>query len=1099
MKRQWQHPEVEDAPQTGRRYWRSIGEVNDTPQFRQWLETEFPRGAAELGGPEADDVSRRGFLRLMGAASALAGFGMTGCSRPDAFLVPYAKNVEWMIPGKPLLFATAMPRGNGAVPMVVTTHEGRPTKVDGNPLHPDSNGGSDALAQASILDLYDPDRSKEFLREGEVVDAVEFDNFVKEWQLLANIDGGKGTAVLVGESTSPARAAQLEKLQAKYPKLQVYRYEAVSGEQVRRGTRIAFGAGVTQLPRFDRADRVLSLGCDFLGVDSLGGESVQQFSKRRSLKGDKRSMNRLYVVESAFSITGGMADHRYRMAASQLNKVAVLFVSAIAEASGQASLGAAVEPLLGKANTAVFDMEWIETCAADLVAAKGKALVVASPRMPAEMHVLVARINEALGAIAGADAPIQLLRTDEKNFPGLGGLAGVISKGEITTLVVTTDADPVYDAPPSLKIAEKFTSVETTLHLGTRLNATARAAAWHVPGAHYLETWGDALSATGTYSVIQPMIHALNGGVSELELLLKLTAVAPEPAAEGKEAETAGTAETPTTNDAGPVYAAVKESFAAQLKGSGDLEKVWNHTLRDGFLLKSQFASIAGAKVNAVKANAAIAKMPLFDLPWSESFEVVFPTDSRVLDGRYANNGWLQEVPDPITKLTWDNAALMSGATAEALGVEKDGQMISIEMGGKILEVPALVVPGHADYSLSISLGYGQEGVGRVGNGVGFNVYPIRNAGWGELFRSGAKVRAQPSVHELALTAEHYSMEGRALVREGTLDRLNDDPGFAKSEGMDAHIPENISLYKGPDYFAADSPQNDNFPVDPHHQWGMTIDLNSCIGCNACVVACQSENNIPIVGKGQVIAGREMHWIRMDRYFSSPKEEDGEERGRRVINDDAIEMLNQPVACVQCESAPCETVCPVNATVHSDDGLNVMAYNRCIGTRYCANNCPYKARRFNFFDYNARPLDKLYQGPIAPLEGNAKTSLSLQKNPNVTVRMRGVIEKCTYCVQRIQTAKIAAKKKAGPSKDVKVPTNTVKVACQQACPAEAIVFGNMKDPQDRVLKTKADTRNYDLLKYIGTLPRTSYLARVRNPNEKMPDAAHVGHATEHMH
>ncbi|MEQ1840612.1 MAG: 4Fe-4S dicluster domain-containing protein, partial [Verrucomicrobiales bacterium] len=492
--------------------------------------------------------------------------------------------------------------------------------------------------------------------------------------------------------------------------------------------------------------------------------------------------------------------------------------------------------------------------------------------------------------------------------------------------------------------------------------------------------------------------------------------------------------------------------------------------------------------------------------------------------GRFVNNGWLQEAPDPITKLTWDNAALISFSTAAELGLE-DEDLVEITVGDRKVTAPVLRSPGQAEYSLSLALGYyGDRATDTVSKGSGFNAYPLMTTAQPYVV-TGAQVRKLGSTYPLALTAEHYSMEGRAIAREGTVDMLREEPEFAKYQGMDAHIPDNISLYQGIDYMGGTVPEGPivgqfdghEFKVDLNHQWAMTVDLNSCIGCNACVIACQSENNIPIVGKTQVLNGREMHWIRMDRYFTSPKDKEpvfhrgtawdyltGAEStedipGRRKVDDDHVEMISQPVACQQCESAPCETVCPVNATVHTGDGLNAMTYNRCIGTRYCANNCPYKARRFNYYDYNKRALDQLPLGPLAPAAGNATTTQRLLKNPNVTVRMRGVIEKCTYCVQRINTAKIAAKVAARDSADIQVKANSLTVACQDACGAGAITFGNLKAKGDKINAAKENPRNYDLLKYIGTRPRTSYLARIKNPNPKMPGAELVGTVTSSMH
>jgi molybdopterin-containing oxidoreductase family iron-sulfur binding subunit len=606
------------------------------------------------------------------------------------------------------------------------------------------------------------------------------------------------------------------------------------------------------------------------------------------------------------------------------------------------------------------------------------------------------------------------------------------------------------------------------------------------------------------------MIQPLFNGWSELHLLLKLSPAPAAPAAAAAQGGVPVPAE-----DAG--YAAVRKTFAASVKG--DMELAWGLALRDGFAKGTKYAP---APAPAAPGALGFESVALADFPGPESIEVVLTPSSHVWDGRFINNSWLQEIPDPISKLTWDNAALMSLTTADALGVTHDGQMVSIKLSdGATMEVPAFRLPGQADFTIQVELGYGQEVAGRVGEGTGFNAYPLLRK-QGEMISTGAKVTRTGAKYALAPTAIHWSMEGRAIVRENTAAAYEefvvkghgeDWKNFSYNQGMDGHIPPNIPLYQGPDYFRSNesqrgAPLDGGFTVDENHQWGMTIDLNTCTGCNACTIACQAENNIPVVGKEQVINGREMHWIRMDRYFSSPREKEGmtaqrvyvpEGRGRPAHDDDTVEMLTQPVACVHCEYAPCETVCPVNATVHSDDGLNSMAYNRCIGTRYCANNCPYKARRFNYFDYNKRRTSDFYLGPLAPAEGLGMTSLKLQKNPNVTVRMRGVIEKCTYCVQRIQSAKIDAKAKARDSRDVKVATGTVTTACQDACPTQAITFGNLRDEKDPIVKIKEDPRNYDLLKYIGTRPRTSYLARVRNPNPKMPGAEHVGTASVGSH
>jgi len=1094
MKRKWHHPEADSGT---RSYWRSYDELQDTPEFREWLEREFPRGAAEVSGPDSDDDTRRSFLKLMGASASLAGLGLAGCRRPDQFIVPYNKHVEEQIPGRALFYSSARPVAEGCVPLVVTTFDGRPTKVDGNKLHPGCSGGTDVFTQASILDLYDPDRSKDFRKEGEPVDAKLF-----EEEFLAPFRASKGanSAILVGASTSPSRDRLLSELAKAYPGLKVYEYEPLVSRARRAADSVLWGAGVSALPVYDKAERIVALDADFLGLDPIGEDAGARWAKGRN---PDKAMSRLYVVESAFTVTGGVADHRLRLASSQVIKVAVL----LAEALG---LGASVAPLVAKLGFArdLIDAEWIKQCAADLASKKGKSVVVVGSRQPVEVHLIAGLINQALGAVQGNSGPLQLVKHGRSELPGLQALTDAMKAGAVETLIVTTPADPAYDAPAQASWSKAASKAKTIVHLGARVNATGRAAKWHVPATHFLESWGDVRSAVGIVSIVQPMIQPLYAGcLSELDLLLQLLPAAGTPVA----ADPA-----PGVVPEDPAYTAVRKTFASLVKGDVDL--AWGLALRDGFVKGLRFG---GAQPVSAPASLGLETAVLADFPGPQAIEVVLTPSSHVWDGRFINNSWLQEVPDPISKLTWDNAALMSLTTADTLGVTHDGQKVSIKVGDQTIEVPAFRLPGQADFTIHVELGYGQEAAGRVGEKTGFNAYPLLLKE-GQLIVTGAKVAPTGEKYPLAPTAIHWSMEGRALVRENTLEAYttfvtnghgDDSKNFAQNQGIDGHIPPNLPLYEGPDYFRPNkeqtgAPLQGRFTVDENHQWGMTIDLNSCIGCNSCTIACQAENNIPVVGKEQVIRGREMHWIRMDRYFSSPHEKEGmtaqrvhvpEGRGRPAHDDDAVEMISQPVACVHCEYAPCETVCPVNATVHSDDGLNTMAYNRCIGTRYCANNCPYKARRFNYFDYGKRRFADYMLGPLAPVAGLATTSLKLQKNPNVTVRMRGVIEKCTYCVQRLQSAKIDAKAKARDSKDVQVPTNSVTTACQDACPTRAITFGNLRNEKDDVSKLKLNARNYDLLKYIGTLPRTSYLARVRNPNPKMPGADAVGQASLQGH
>lgn len=1101
MKRKWHHPEESE---TSHKQWRSLGELEGSEEFTEQLEREFPRGAAEL--ELTDENSRRDFVKLMGASTALAGLGVS-CTRPIRHLIPFNEGVEWSIPGKALYYSSVRPsmNGLGGDPLVITTYDGRPTKVDGNKLHPVRSGGSSQFTQASILDLYDPDRSKGYLNKGAKTTKVEFDAFLESFKA----DAGKKVGFLVDRNSSPARNGLLKKLAVKYSNAKFYTHNALQGTGQDEANAELFGEGVVTVPNLSKAKRILAIDCDFLGNEPIGEDSNWEFSKGRKVDdGAVDKMNRLYAVEPTFSLTGGMADHRYRLAPSQVLSFLLLLAKDIGGAVG--GLNASEKVVSG-----VFNKKWISECAADLVEAKGKSLIVLGDRYSKECHLVAAAINGALGAYS------EIISGVKHDVPKLSSIKALAKDAaNLDTLFILGESDPVFDAPADVDFGKTISDVETVVHVGPRTNLTAKAATWHVPAAHYLESWGDCVTTSGYYSVQQPVISPLWGGVSEIEFYLSLLST------EEVKAD-----------------AALDVVKASAKKAGLD----WGKTVRIGFGDKPILSKVA-LTADAGKAKAAISKSKLADLPYAKGVEVVFTVGNN-FDGRFANNSWMQEAPDPISKLTWDNAALTSIATAEHFDLS-DGDMVSLTKDGKTVEVPILVSPGHADFTFSVHVGYyGDEKLGRSCDGVGFNVYPFVTTE-SPLYLTGVELsKVGGKKHKLALTAEHYSMEGRAIVREGTKKDFVKKPEFAKTQGMDSHIPANVSFYKGPDYktdVARKDPLPDDartldaddrnalnqahtlpgreFKIDPNHQWGMTIDLNSCTGCNACVVACQAENNIPVVGKNQVLAGREMHWIRMDRYFTSPNDKEiiserdmdsfsffkgfEEEPGKRKVDDDNIEMLPQPVACQQCESAPCEVVCPVNATVHTSDGLNAMTYNRCIGTRYCANNCPYKARRFNFYDYNKRPIeDKTILGVTAPgvefgplaSGGHATTEMQLQKNPNVTVRMRGVIEKCTYCVQRLQTAKIAAKVSARDSANIQVKKNSVTVACQDACPNESIVFGNLKAKGDAVRKSKKSPRSYDLLNYVGTLPRTSYLARIKNPNMKMPGADKVGTVTKKMH
>ena len=1115
-KRVWNHPEV-PADESATQVWRSPAELEGNPLFQDWLHREFPEKSGELTEEERE-LSRRSFVKLMGASSALAGLGLASCRRPETYIVPYTQAPEWVIPGKALYYATSMPRPGGAVPLVATTYEGRPTKLEPNNEFADASG-TDAFTQASILNLYDPYRSKDVLKNGEKSSRAELDSALKE--LSAN--AGK-VGFVFGEDDSPTRTRLWGEIKKKFPAAKAYRYEALeshSSEEV-------LGAGVRMVVDFAKADRVLSFDCDFTALDQVG--PVKPFFDRRqggahdkdkayAHKMKPEKMNRLYQVESAYSLTGGVADHRLRIAPSQIIKIA----TAVAKAVGA--------KVAGDVTLSENETRWVAECATDLKSKKGKSVVLAGSRQSKELHEVVAAINIALGNV-GKEKPASLVQTGVKDFAGLTQLVKDLDGGALETLVLLTPANPVYDSPADVDFKALLGKVKTSIHLGTRTDATAYAATWHIPAAHYLESWGDGKTAKGSHALLQPLILPLYDGVGELELISALL----------NDGELKlGDEKTPSAG-----HDEVRKTFEA---AAGKEPAAWAKALQHGFVE----AAYPEAKLPNVQAKPGASLQAA--APTKDSLDVIFAADASVWDGRFIDNSWMQEAPDPISKLTWDNVAYISPKTAEALNISKElvelepinnvagidtknaprpeigeGELakaytIEITMGGQSLKIPVLVSFGLAENTIVLPLGYGQgtdepkdkrsgaiqydaakPTVGLVGLNSGFNVYPLRDSAalW---VASGAQVTKNSARYPVALTQEHHAMYGRALAREistATVESHGHKKDFAtqlkkvKKQGMDSHMPPNKAIYKTED--------KDGKPLisDDRHQWAMAIDLNTCMGCNACLVACQSENNIPVVGKEQVAKGREMHWIRMDRYYAATPEGD----------EDNPEMIPQPVACVQCELAPCETVCPVNATVHNEEGLNVMAYNRCIGTRYCANNCPYKARRFNFFDYNKRnPLveKNLYKGPWGEKqEGDSK---HLQRNPNVSVRMRGVMEKCTYCVQRLENAKIKQKQitrkkalgvastdvKISPE-DLRIKVDSVKVACQDACPAGAITFGNMLDEKkSAVMRAKDSKRNYDLLNYIGTLPRTSYLARVKNPNPAMPDAKSVGQATINIH
>jgi MoCo/4Fe-4S cofactor protein with predicted Tat translocation signal len=1095
MKRVVEHPS-ESA--TGKRYWRSLGEFANTPGFREWLEREFPAGVSEF---ESNEWSRRDFLKLMGASMALAGVGLTSCRRPELHMVPFTKSVEWTIPGKFLYYATAMPRRDGAVPLIATTVDGRPIKLEGNPLHPASSGATDVFAQASIIDLYDPTRSRRFVNKGKTSDRPTFEKYIVDLTNKAKLDGGAGLAFLVEEVQSPTRERLRGELERIFPAMHWCVYDVGLTEDRQGATQAAFGANARLIRRVDRADIILSLDSDFLDCGEGDLAAVRGFTSRRRISEAKETMNRLYVVENRFTLTGSMADHRLRCPASQIATVAYALAREIGSATGDAGLNS----LLGTISPALaegLDEEWIAEAATDLVSKPGASLVLVGVRQPAAVQLLGYAMNAALKNV-GTTLAIR----DQPRNPrtiSLLQLADEITHERVKQLFIL-GGDPVFNAFRSLARdpgtnqpldwVDLQKKVPDVVRLGYHEDATSAASTWHLPLAHYLESWGDALASDGSYLSIQPMILPLFGGLSEIELLNMLVG---RPKVEGPEL--------------------IQETFRSTAP-PGDFATAWTKFVHDGFAAHVQVRDRGAVPIAGGAAAAVQQSWTSAHAPTPQSPEIVFVRDYSMDDGRYINNGWLQELPDPITKLAWDNAALMSPAMARHLGVV-DGDLIRITIVDvardqknapikRELEIATLISPGHTDNSITIPIGYGRRMPGfdalpYAGGAViehpeteeqrGFNAYFLRAAANPHFVVPDGKnvesVRVEKvgRKYPLAITQEHWSIEGRGLVREATLEHYRANNDFVKEVEGEQELPAKLpSLYAHP-------------PLHSENQWGMTVDLNVCTGCSACVIACQAENNIPVVGKLQAAHGRSMHWIRIDRYYAS-------ERGFNQDNGEwpqNPEIVHEPMLCQHCENAPCETVCPVNATIHSEDGLNVMAYNRCVGTRYCANNCPFKVRRFNFFDYNQRPVGKkkiagqlaTYHEYWAPFtEKGAPDIVKMQKNPNVTVRMRGVMEKCTFCVQRIEEAKIAAHVRAGASNDIHIPRDSFTVACAQACPNEAIVFGDIADPESKVSKMKLQDRNYRLLQYLNVNTRTSYLARIRNPNPQMPDADKIGVAS----
>lgn len=1137
----------------------------DAPEFPGFANVYESTGVAEFADadPAAAHLNRRKFLAL--SAATLGAATLAGCRRPDLEILPYSavpdEQIGHLASGRPTFYATSLPRAGGALPVLVESHDGRPTKIEGNPQHPASGGATDAFAQATVFDLYSPDRvmSDKYpgvMEKGAPRRWADFDQAARS--LIK--PQGEGFYVLADQTPSPALRLIREHIKTALPKASWHTYEPVDQSEALLGSEIAFGSKLVARYDFAKIDRVLALDSDFLGTDAEEVENGREFAKRRKLEKATDLMNRLYVVESTYTVTGTMADHRLRLPASQIGAFLLAVAKELKAAHGAKLAAAASVPNLPEAGVA-FPEKWVKATAADLAASAAKSVVIVGARQPAWVHALAHAVNDALGASRGA-APAVSFRPapQEATEKGIRDLVRDMAAGKVSTLLVV-GGNPALDAPADLNFKTELAKVGVRIRLGLFHDQTSELCDWHLPMTHPLESWGDSETADGTLCCVQPLIAPLNGsrgpgspdteppargGRTALEVLALLTAF-PNPA-DGKATGSFFAAQK-------AAYAAVRKAFSQRsgvLAADKAFETEFNRYKQLGFLPLAK--DKAPRKTQAVAINPAqvIAALNGYRpaaAPTKDALEVTFHPDRRLLDGRYAMNPWLQEMPDPITKLVWDNAAVISPKTAAEFRLAT-GDRVKLTVGGVALDTPVFVLPGQADYS--IALAYGQSGemrIAHVPDGGGTDVFPARKSAAMHTV-TNCRLEKTGKTADLVMTQEHSVIpEGRHIISE------HSGADYAAELGRDPHehehhhgddrdpkigvapgqhvTPEDFKHefqggYGNPQQFKAPARQKqERFPLDlarpelldSQFQWGMVVDLNACTGCTACLIACQTENNIPVVGKAEVKRNRELHWIRIDRYFSS----DGH------TADAEPRVVMQPVACVHCEAAPCEQVCPVNAAVHSPEGLNLQVYNRCIGTRYCANACPYKVRRFNWFDFNKRKLDELRtptpfaEGGMSLTENLLPETLKMQKNPDVTVRMRGVMEKCTYCVQRLERGKFSAKlaatevaqgrrvidvdgafkhdgqptayrkpknpRAAGYDLDslgrVIVPDGVIVTACEGACPTKAITSGNVLDPNSAVYKAKKRLGEYLLLGELNTKPRTSYLPRLRNPNPEL--------------
>jgi molybdopterin-containing oxidoreductase family iron-sulfur binding subunit len=983
---------AEGGSSAGPRYWRSLEELADSPGFRDLVEREFPRQAIGWSDDEDPVEGRRNFLKLMGASLALG--GLAACTRqPTEHIMPYVRQPEELILGRPLFFATATILNGVATGALAESHEGRPTKIEGNPEHPGSLGAMDAMGQASILQLYDPDRSQAVLLDGEIRGWSTFAGALRDQLAQQKGKNGAGIRLLTETITSPTTAAQIVAFRKAFPGAKWHQWDPAGPHSARAGARQAFGEPMNTYYDLEHADVIVSLDSDFLASGAGSLRYARQFAGRRRVGEGQETMNRLYVVEPMPTPTGTKADHRLALRAGDIQEFA--FALAV-------SLGVAQGPKQGEDHDIY---KWVGGIARDLLLHKGACVVIPGEFQPPVVHALAHIINDKLGNVGKTVFHSQPIEADPADqVASFADLVKDLDAGAVDLLVIL-GGNPAFSAPVEWGMRDRFQKAKLRVRLGLHYDETSEVCQWHLPETHFLETWGDARAFDGTVTIQQPLIQPLYGGKSVNEVL-QMFAEQPEKKA----------------------YDIVKGYWSDQHKGA-DFESWWRRAVHDGVVPNTALP----AKTPAIHGENVTARAGAQHL--GGKLEVIFRPDPTIHDGRFANNGWLQELPKPLTKLTWDNAAILSPATASRFGVQK-GDLMKLTYQGRSLDAPVYIQPGHVNGAVTLHLGYGRTRAGRAGTGVGFNPYGLRtaNALWQDVGLEAVKTGVG---YPFADTQNFQYLEDpdrRHIIHHGLLADFKKNPESIHAGAENP--PRELTMYPEWKYEG--------------YAWGMAIDLNACTGCGACVAACQAENNIAVVGKDQVRRGRAMHWIRVDSYYQGAE------------NDPAI--FSQPVPCMQCENAPCELVCPVQATSHSSEGLNDMVYNRCVGTRYCSNNCPYKVRRFNFFLFSD------FETP----------SLKLMRNPDVTVRSRGVMEKCTYCVQRINEAKIDSERERREVRDGEILT-----ACQQTCPADAIVFGNINDKNSRVAKLKADERNYGLLAGLNTRPRTTYLAELKNPNQEL--------------